>query len=1067
MSKKSRMRKEKVAAAAGTAQVAEQRRDTRLLTLLFTTVVVLFFASGFSSLIYQVVWTRMLVLVFGATTFATSTVLAIFMGGLALGSFVAGRYADKLKRPLFWYGILEAVIGGWALCTPLLFEAATPVYRAVWQATHAGLLELSLVRFVCTLLILIVPTTCMGATLPILARFVTNSLESVGDRVGTLYSINTLGAVVGAITTGFLILPAVGLRATIVIAALINAFLLFAVVALEKWVVSKAASEEVLAANQPDDGNVGMRPDSEANQSHPLSMPLPLKLAVGVFAVSGGIAMIYEVCWTRTLLMVIGSSTYAFTVMLSAFLIGIFLGSLVCAKFIDRAKRPLLWFAIFQLCIAAATLVSMRAFNQVPHWNIIVSYGAHGDSNVTMFVRFLLAGAILAPITLFLGAIFPTVVKACTTDLARVGRSIGFLYSANTLGAIVGAFLAGFVCLPLWGAEKTLIYSSVLNAVLGLVLLWVAVPMSPRPKLALTGCSVGVLAFLLFSSTVWDKNVLLNAQAVRRGIGLGKFDLKQVGTFEQWRDRLNKQSEVRYWADGACSNVGVVYHPSSKVTSLMTNGHIDASDGFDMPVQALISGFAMLTKPDAKEIAVVGWGCGQTVAMATQFPIKSLDAIELEPLVIEASKHFHHLTGAPEKDPRVHLHYNDGRNFLLATDKKYDAIMSEPSNPWQSGVCNLFTKEYFSICKARLKEDGILSLWIQTGEVPPSNLCAVLGAVSSEFKHALIFVPRPGNLVVVASEKPLNLDFPRIHQILESNPKLKNEFARADVVNAADVVAHLVVADDGMRNQLVAPFINTDDNNRLEFDVGKTYEDALFGQQDFQVLQSLSTKLPEAVDFKDVSKRDRAIAMAHIAEFTLNRTEYLGAAEEWCNASIALEPTIQAYKMLAACKVRRNQLADAASIYAKAVALDPKDVESRLALGSILVAMNKLDEGRAELEKCLAQEPKNDRAAFALATSYSHALFGAAVPRDDPKRKMAEKVIALVQGIADDDRKCREWPNTAYVTGQAYMVLGDMDKARSYIRRFQAFAPKQDAERAESMIKMIDLQSAATGSSKS
>jgi spermidine synthase len=162
MSKKSRMRKEKVAAAAGTAQVAEQRRDTRLLTLLFTTVVVLFFASGFSSLIYQVVWTRMLVLVFGATTFATSTVLAIFMGGLALGSFVAGRYADKLKRPLFWYGILEAVIGGWALCTPLLFEAATPVYRAVWQATHAGLLELSLVRFVCTLLILIVPTTCMG-----------------------------------------------------------------------------------------------------------------------------------------------------------------------------------------------------------------------------------------------------------------------------------------------------------------------------------------------------------------------------------------------------------------------------------------------------------------------------------------------------------------------------------------------------------------------------------------------------------------------------------------------------------------------------------------------------------------------------------------------------------------------------------------------------------------------------------------------------------------------------------------------------------------------------------------
>jgi spermidine synthase len=1008
---------------------------------MFAAVVVLFVASGFSSLIYQVVWTRMLVLVFGGTTFATSTVLAIFMGGLALGSLIAGRYADRLKRPLLWYGILEAIIGAWALFTPMMFEAATPVYRAVWQATHAGLLELSLVRFACTLAILIVPTTCMGATLPILARFVTERLESVGNRVGTLYAVNTLGAVAGAIATGFVILPGVGLHATIVIAAAINALLFVAVLAVSKMVPGEGGRNSLRSSRPYDaseaigDDVVGMRRESEASESHPL--PLSLKLTIGAFAISGGLSMVYEVCWTRTLLMVIGSTTYAFTIMLSAFLVGIFFGSLVCAKLIDRARQPVLWFAVLQLLIAASGLLAMRAFNFVPYWNLFLGYELHGEPNATMVTRFLLAGGILSPIAFFMGATFPAVVKACITDLERVGRSIGFLYSANTVGAIVGAFLAGFVCLPLFGAERTLIYSSVLNALLGLLLLWFAVPVGIRTRTVVTGGGIGVLVALLFSSAVWDKNIMLNAQTLRRSVGQNKIDRSKLDSYPEWKKRLDRHSKVRFWADGACSNVGVVYRPVSRVTSLITNGHIDASDSTDISVQSMLAEFPLLAKLDTKEVAIVGWGCGQTVATALKFPVTSVDAIELEPMVLEASKHFHHLTHAPENDPRVHLHFHDGRNFLLATDKRYDAIISEPSNPWQSGVCNLFTKEYFAVCKQRLKDDGVLSLWVQTAEIPPDNLRAILAAVNREFKNVVGLVPRKGDVIVLASESPIKLDFARIGK------------------DAADVAARVIATSEGMRS-LGAGDMNTDDRNRLEFDVARTYEDKVHVRENFKLLQSLSVNLPSCVDFGEMSKRDRAEAMARIADSALDEVDNPEAAAQWCEASIACDQTSLAYRVLGALDVRADRLAQAIRDYGKAVELDPKDVGARTALAKTLIAQNRLEQGRAQLEECLKLDPHNEKAAYMLASSFARQLSDEISRDTDSNSQTAKRVLSLIGAIADDQQKCSENPNAAYIVALAYMRLGDFGKAKAYVSRFQTFASRDGQEKALRLVHVID-----------
>lgn len=1029
------------AKADGKPPVAKSDKSKGIPALVFLSIIVLFFASGFSSLIYQVVWTRMLVLVFGATTFATSTVLAIFMGGLALGSFIAGKFCHKIKRPLIWYGVLEAIIGIWAVMTPSMFAAATPVYKAVWQATHASLVELSLLRFACTAVILIVPTTCMGATLPLLARFVTSSLESIGSRVGTLYAVNTLGAVGGALTTGFLILPMLGLSATLWFGANVNMFLLIAVLALAKIVgETKRSVAEPLG-------------ETAASQAPKEKLSIQAKLAIGVFAASGAIAMVYEVCWTRTLLMVIGSSTYAFTVMLAAFLIGIFLGSLICARFIDRAKQPILWFAALQVMIGIMTLVSMRSFNQIPYLNLIVSYGIVGDPNASMFVRFFLAGCVLAPITLCLGAIFPVVVKTCTTDLENVGRSVGFLYSANTLGAIIGAFLAGFVLLPLLGAENTLIAGALLNALLGFALLWSARDVKSQRKTAGTIYGVVCMAVLLASSNVWDRAVMLNAQGARRGLAYNRVPYE---SYQQWKDAIHKTNEVKYWADGSCSNVGVIYHPDTKVTSLITNGHIDASDDKDMPVQALVSGFPLLLRPEAKDVAVVGWGCGQTIGIATLFPVKSIDAIELEPKVIEASKFFHHCNLKPEEDPRVKLHYNDGRNFLLATDKKFDVIVSEPSNPWQAGVCNLFTKEYFAICKNRLKEDGMLAVWMQTAEVPPSDLCSVLASLNSEFSDTMAFYPRPGNLVICAANQPIKIDYKKLQQTLSGDARLEKEFAHVGIPDAAAFLGHIAVAPHGM-NFAITPMLNTDDHNILEFNVGRSYEDKMYVNENSRVLRALAADLWKPVDFSSLPKHDQAVAMANIGQDAL-RYAAPEAAQSWVQKSLQTEPTVEGYKVMGNLHKGWNQMKQSSECFAKALQLQPKNPDLLAEHGFSLLALHQPVPGRKELEQALALDPKHKRAQFILAASYYVDLFKtlSPEPQNPAVKQSSAKILELVTDLVNDKEYCKVQPSVWLFAAQANFKLGDLDKARNCLSQFKQYAQPADLQKFEHVTREIE-----------
>lgn len=924
---------------------------------MFLLVLALFFASGFSSLIYQVVWTRHLVLIFGSTTLATSTVLAVFMGGLALGSYFAGRVADRVARPFLWYGILEGIIGVWALAVPTLLDISISSYRVIWELTHFDFFSFSLLRLALAAMILLLPTTLMGTTLPLLSKFVTDRLETVGDRIGTIYAVNTLGAVCGAAQSGLILLPGMGLSNTTLIAAGVN-FVLCVIVlyvsarlehsnrqALQKEAyesskgelkaedskvaasaenaeqgktepeaasassskskkkkkkgkqkIAAAAESKELELETKDESsdtlaaNATIASEPEKEKEEKTSSPsLPAKvsnkvyLALGAIAVSGAAAMVYEVCWTRTLSLVIGGSTYAFTVMLSTFLSGIFLGSLFCAKVVDKFRQPFLAFGVFQIFVAIGCLMSLMLCQNLPMWNLQLNQ-LFPNALFSVWIRFILAESVLLPLTLFLGALFPVVIKCTTSDVDHIASSVGTVYSANTLGAIVGSVVAGFVLIPHFGVEKTMLIATGVNMLVGTIVMFAQTDARLSTKMTYVFLGAAVfIGFIANPNSTHDKKPLLIAQSARRAMRDGYDVFKKDSP---WRSSIER-TKIVYYKDGPCSNVAVLqFAQGDKVGtySLLTNGCVDASDGADMSQQVLLASYPMLFRPNARRACVIGWGSGVTVAELLNFPIASVTAVELEPAVIEAAKVFDKYTHEPEKNPRVKVEINDGRNFLLATTQKFDIIVSEPSNPWQVGVCNLFTEEYFQTVRDRLTPDGVLSLWLQLGEVSPDSVKSVLSALNRNFDYCLAMASDSSNLVILASQTPLRADYASLQEVFE-NPYISRALDKTGITSPEGVLSRMVMTPSGLTYLVRETKPNTDDLNVLEYRIGRTYESMTFGHSNGVMLSENMGTPSGYIDWGNLSKERVAAIMARVA---IEATKFgdLTAAYSWARSSI-------------------------------------------------------------------------------------------------------------------------------------------------------------------------------------
>lgn len=774
----------------------------------------LFLLSGATALTYEVVWMRMLTLVFGATTLSVGTVLACYMAGLALGSWFWSKRADATDKPLRLYSLLELGVAIAALLTPLLFALVQMIYRRLFVGGLEDFSALSLVRFFLCLPALLLPTFLMGGTLPILARFYTQSMAHIGRGAGDLYAVNTLGAVLGTMLAGFWMVPCFGVRGTLYVAVIIN--LLLAVCA---YVLSlKAPSLEVHRESQ------GTTEPKTKNQNP------AIKTALCGFALSGAAAMILEVTWTRALVQIFGNSTYAFTTMLACFLIGLALGAALCGRFIDRAAHPLFVFAMLQVAVAAWSAAATPLIEYLPDVFLQAFARWGGDFKTQTTVQFVVCCLLMLPATLALGAIFPTVTKIFSKESDGAGRSVGVPYAANTIGTVFGSLLAGFVLLPQLGIEVSILIGVLLNLAVCAALLRSA----RQPLSSLTAHPQLVSIAVLLTVLAGARLLVMRLDPRVMSSGVYMYADKFLETPASLREEVEIKDILMY-REGYGSSLAVIQlKPPPELLiqrpelqgyiALQANGKTDASTG-DLSTQRALAHLPLLLKPQARRVLIVGLASGCTVGSALLHPIEKLDCVEIEPAMIEAARYFKQWNHNCLNDKRLKIHLQDARNFMAMTNQTYDVITAEPTNPWIAGVNNLFTREYFLDCQQRLNQGGIMAQWFPAYNFNEEELKSALGTFQSVFPHVTVwaFPHIRTDFFAIGSNEPLPFDAAQLMARLRG--PIQSDMQAMQTTDLWRFSGALLFDENAIKQFCRDARLNTDENPLLEFSTPRHLHD--------------------------------------------------------------------------------------------------------------------------------------------------------------------------------------------------------------------------------------------------
>jgi spermidine synthase len=774
-----------------------------------------FVLSGATGLIYEVLWARMLGLVFGATTFAISAVLAAFMGGLALGSAWAGKLAARIKRPLRAYGIIEIGIALYAIAVPLLFRLIDYFYAFIWEQFRPGFYSFSLWRFVLSCLVLLVPTTLMGATLPILSAVLLRSPDHKQTAVTRLYTCNLVGAIFGTIAAGFFLLPFLGVRLTIFVAAAINFIVGVAAILIdrrdEKSPAQEKASEQAELIDEADE-KIGSTAEAALPLKHEGSTKFWLLCAV----ISGFVTISTQVAWTRVLTMIIGSSTYAFSMVVALFLLGLSIGAYSVArkKMTVNLRRSIM---NVELATAATLLLSIWMTNATP--NLLIELGTSLQISSwlgLLMLQMLIAALLILFPAILMGMVMPLVLVWASkaggdASVGLVGRS----YAVNTLGAIVGAFSTGFILIPKMSTRFTILFAASLCIILaGFAYRPAREDADPDLRRSLTAGATAALIAILF---------LIAPNMKLADLSIGAYD-SLVRVLAKSRGSVNNSAtenpgpdihRLLWYKEGPTATVSV--RDDWGIRSMAVNGRTNASDRDDMPTQVILGQLPILIAPRVENGLIVGYGSGVSVGSMLQSEIKSLECVELEPTAVEAGKYFNHVNNQPLNDPRLRVIIDDARTYLRVNPMQYDMIVSEPSHPWVPGVANLFTQEFFELGRSRLKEDGIFVQWVQIYQLSTESLRSVLATYKSVFPHVLMFrvegATKGKDLILVGSRQPLMLD--RVGERMQ-NERVAKELSRIKINAPTDLDAWFVCDETQLAAAVEGAVINTDDNMRVE-----------------------------------------------------------------------------------------------------------------------------------------------------------------------------------------------------------------------------------------------------------
>ncbi len=730
----------------------------------FTLYAILLF-SGISALIYQVIWIRKFAQVFGIHAYSMATVLAAFMGGLALGSILFGSMADRIKNPLRLFAFLELGIGLFAVFFPFLFKGLVSLYTAIGANTEIHEYRLQLVRFFFAFFFLLVPTTLMGGTLPVIIKYFVRRLSEVGQKVSSLYAVNNLGAVLGGFIAGFFIIRLFGVIASLYIAAAFNLANAVTALTLSKKLGYKEVDEEESAVQES---------VLEKTSAERIVYSLPrslVRLVLWVFAIEGFTTLAYEVIWARILIdFSFDKTVYFSSTIVISFIFGLSLGSFLINKWIDRMKNLLSLLGYIEILIGlvSVALIFLFAFiaPRVSHSLSLVDTWMQtaGKEYIIFFVMLSL------PTTL-MGFTYPIVSKLYNDNIRHLGKGMGVIGFMDTVGSIIGSFVAGFILIPVLGVVHSFLLVVFINVFIGLLIILFHPVLSPARKITVTITSillVVVLTVLMPSRyyfTWWDQ-----------------LDYKKT-FFGQHYDK------IVFYDEGVGATVTVRHYPYDEdYLALNINGHNSAyTTRKDRRVNGLLGYLPYLLVKNPENALVIGYGMGVTAHSLMQPGIKSVDIAEISPGVIKASPSFAPWNKNVLKDPRAHVYIEDGRSFLLMSRKKYDIITTNAVHPRLSN--NIYTKDFYEICRDKLTDNGVVCQWIPQNWLSTREFKSLIKAFVEVFPQSQMWYINEYSTLLVGKKHPFKIDYALIENRYDENDLLRYELTDVGLPDPTALIA--------------------------------------------------------------------------------------------------------------------------------------------------------------------------------------------------------------------------------------------------------------------------------------
>ena len=754
---------------------------------------ILFF-SGVSALIYQVVWIREFGLVFGIQIYSLTTVITSFMAGLAIGSLIFGRIVDRLKNPLNLFYILEVGIGLFAVLFPFLFNGLTRVYTGIAHHTDFSSYHIQLVRFLLSFIFLLIPTTLMGGTLPVIIKFFVRRMGELGSRISHLYSMNNLGAVVGGFVAGFILVRSFGLMASLYLGAglnLMNALVAFLV--SRPYLGTFSTQEEEYVTTEM---------ISRQTRTNKVVYALPpglVRLVLWVFAIEGFTTLAYEVIWARIFIeFSFDKTVYFSSIIVVGFIFGLSLGSIIISKWIDRQKNLLSLLGFIEITIGFVSVLLLLLFSRIAP--IVSEKRSLLESWIHLAGReYLLFFIILTIPTTLMGFTYPIVSKLYNENIKSLGNRMGMIGFMDTVGSIVGSFVAGFVMIPFIGVLNSFLITVIINIGIGLMVLMANPVIRRRMKFILLG-SVVILSGLLYS-------------------------ILPKGQYFTWWDQLEYKStffgqhydRLVFYEEGVAANVSIRHYPySNDYLGLNIDGHNTAyTTAKDRRVNGLLGYLPYMLHPDPKNAMVVGFGMGVTAYALIQPGIEQVEIAEIVPGVIRAAPYFAEWNHNVIENPKVDVFIEDGRSLIYMTDEKYDIITTNSIHPRLSN--SIYTREFYEICRVKLTENGLCCQWIPQNWLTHVEYMSLIKAFIEAFPYYQMWYINEYSTLLVGSEKEIKVDYSVLSEKFEQNEKIRRELTDVGIPTPEALLSQYIFDQEALEKLCEGFPVNTDNHPLVEF----------------------------------------------------------------------------------------------------------------------------------------------------------------------------------------------------------------------------------------------------------